>query len=87
MRDERLCLVSPAQEAPAGPVTLRQLSKYPLVMPERGHSFRKLMESAAAMAGVQLRIECLCQRYRFEHGLRGRVGSVGAYHDGSLHVR
>jgi len=32
-------------------------SKYPLVMPERGHSFRKLMESAAAMAGVQLHVE------------------------------
>jgi LysR family transcriptional regulator, nitrogen assimilation regulatory protein len=57
LRDERLCLVSPAQEAPAGPVTLRQLSKYPLVMPERGHSFRKRMESAAAMAGAQLRVE------------------------------
>ena len=57
MRDERLCLVSPANEAPAGPVALRQLAKYPLVMPERGHSFRKLMESAAAMAGVQLRVE------------------------------
>jgi len=57
LREERLCLVSPAKEAPAGPVALRQLSKYPLVMPERGHSFRKLMESAAAMAGVQLRVE------------------------------
>ena len=57
LRDERLCLVSPASEAPTGPVALRQLGKYPLVMPARGHSFRKLMESAAAMAGVQLRVE------------------------------
>jgi LysR family nitrogen assimilation transcriptional regulator len=57
LRDERLCLVSPAGDAPSGPVKLRQLSKYPLVMPERGHSFRKLMESAAAMAGVELRVE------------------------------
>jgi LysR family nitrogen assimilation transcriptional regulator len=57
LRDERLCLVSPAREAPAGPVTLQQLSKYPLVMPERSHSFRKLMDSAAAMAGVQLSIQ------------------------------
>lgn len=57
LRDERLCLVSPASDAPSGPVKLRQLSKYPLVMPERGHSFRKLMESAAAMAGVELRVE------------------------------
>lgn len=57
LRDERLCLVSPADEAPAGPVPLRQLPKYPLVMPERGHTFRKVMESTAAMAGVQLRVE------------------------------
>jgi LysR family nitrogen assimilation transcriptional regulator len=57
LRDERLCLVSPAHEAPAGPVTLRQLPKYPLVMPERGQIFRKLTESASAMAGVQLRVE------------------------------
>ena len=57
MREERLCLVSPMKQAPGGPVTLRQLSKYPLVMPERGQIFRKLVESAAAMAGVQLRVE------------------------------
>jgi len=54
----QLCLVSPVGEAPGGPVPLRQLSKYPLVMPVRGHTFRKLMESAAAMAGVHLNVEC-----------------------------
>ena len=57
LRDGRLFLVSLATQAPDGPVPLRQLSKYPLVMPERGHIFRKLAESAAAMAGVRLRIE------------------------------
>lgn len=57
LREERLCLVSPAERAPSGPVTLQQLSKYPLVMPERGQIFRKLMESAAAMAGVPLHVE------------------------------
>lgn len=57
LRHERLCLVSPADQAPAGPVTLQQLSKYPLVMPERGHIFRKLMESSAALAGVPLNVE------------------------------
>ena len=57
LRDGRLFLVSLASEAPDGPVPLSQLAKYPLVMPERGHIFRKLAESAAAMAGVQLRIE------------------------------
>ena len=38
-------------------MTLPELSRYPLVMPPRGHIFRKLMESAAAMAGVQLNVE------------------------------
>jgi LysR family nitrogen assimilation transcriptional regulator len=46
-----------ASQAPDQAVPLRQLPNYPLVMPERGHIFRKLAESAAAMAGVQLRIE------------------------------
>ena len=57
LREGRIFLVSLANEAPSGPLTLRQLAKYPLVMPQRGHTFRKLVESAAAMAGVQLRIE------------------------------
>lgn len=57
LRDGRLFLVSIAAKAPDGPVPLRKLVKYPLVMPERGHIFRKLAESAAAMAGVQLHIE------------------------------
>lgn len=54
LRRERLCLVSPKDQAPARPPTLSQLSRYPLVMPQRGHIFRSLMEQAAAMAGVQL---------------------------------
>jgi LysR family nitrogen assimilation transcriptional regulator len=57
LREGRLFLVSLATDAPVGPVSLRQLAKYPLVMPERGHTFRKLAESAAAMAGVRLRVE------------------------------
>jgi LysR family nitrogen assimilation transcriptional regulator len=57
LREERLCLVSPANQAPTGPVTLRDLSKYSLIMPERGQTYRKLMESAAAMAGVPLHVE------------------------------
>ena len=57
LRHERLGLVSPAGAAPAGPISLRELSRYPLVMPQRGHIFRKLMESAAALADVQLNVE------------------------------
>ncbi|SEL65629.1 LysR family transcriptional regulator, nitrogen assimilation regulatory protein [Roseateles sp. YR242] len=57
LRKERLCLVSPKNEAPTKPPTLKQLSRYPLVMPQRGHIFRTLMEQAAAMAGVQLEVQ------------------------------
>jgi LysR family nitrogen assimilation transcriptional regulator len=56
LRRERLCLASPAGQAPAKALTLQQLAPYPLVMPQRGHIFRNLMESAAAMAGVQLNV-------------------------------
>lgn len=57
LREERICLVSPSGAAPRSAVPLRELSKFPLVMPERGHSFRKLMESAAAMRGFHLNVE------------------------------
>ena len=57
LREEALRLLSPAHAAPGGPLTLAELSQLPLIMPQRGHVFRKRMEEAAAMAGVQLRIE------------------------------
>ena len=57
LAQEQLCLVSPRDAAPRRPITLRELSRYPLVMPQRGHIFRKRMESAAAIAGVQLNVE------------------------------
>lgn len=56
LREERLCLMSPVGQSPSGPVTLRSLSRLPLVMPQRGHIFRKSLEGAAAMAGVQLHV-------------------------------
>jgi len=55
--EEPLRLLSPAGQAPAGPLTLAELSRLPLVMPQRGQVFRKRMEEAAAMAGVQLRVD------------------------------
>ncbi|MBV8468661.1 MAG: LysR family transcriptional regulator [Burkholderiaceae bacterium] len=57
LHEEPLRLLSPADAAPKGPLTLADLSRYPLVMPQRGHVFRKRMEEAAAMAGVQLRVD------------------------------
>lgn len=57
LRTERLKLISTPSQAPRRPLTLQRLSALPLVMPQRGQIFRSLMESAAAMAGVRLRVE------------------------------
>ncbi len=57
--DEPLCLVSAARgrgPASAKPVPLKDLPKYPLVIPERSHAVRRLMEAQAALAGVRLDI-------------------------------
>ncbi|WP_374675623.1 LysR substrate-binding domain-containing protein [Ideonella sp.] len=56
--EEPLCLVSAAGPAAAerGPVPLRTLSRYPLVMPERQHVIRRLVESQATLAGLTLDI-------------------------------
>lgn len=62
--EEALCLVSPmaadagqdSSKDLAGPVRFAQLSGLPLVMPQRGHTFRKLMETQAALHAVQLNV-------------------------------
>lgn len=59
--EEPLCLVSPADAGAtagegAGSAPLRQLSRYPLIVPERGHAIRRLLETQAALAGVRLEI-------------------------------
>lgn len=56
LRDEQICLISAASQAPKHPPTLQQLGSFPLVMPQRGQIFRTLMESAAALSGVQLNV-------------------------------
>lgn len=57
--DEPLCLVSAVRSrgAAAGkPVPLKDLPRYPLVIPERSHAVRRLLETQAALAGVRLDI-------------------------------
>jgi LysR family nitrogen assimilation transcriptional regulator len=68
--EEPLCLVEALAQRPtgsrvatptskasaAGSLPLRELSRYPLVMPERNQAIRKLLESQAALAGVKLDI-------------------------------
>jgi LysR family nitrogen assimilation transcriptional regulator len=54
--EERLCLIGKAAAPTRKSVALKDLARYPLVMPQRGHIFRRLMETQAALAGVRLDI-------------------------------
>ena len=61
---EPLCLVQSARPTPRGKktlpstVALRDLAAYPLIVPERHQSLRRLLESQAMLAGVSLDIAC-----------------------------
>lgn len=54
--DEALCLVSPAAAAGSAAVPLRELDRWPLILPERGHTIRRLLETQATLAGLQLQV-------------------------------
>jgi LysR family nitrogen assimilation transcriptional regulator len=60
--DEPLGMVSPAdtgkrRKVGAGStVTLAELVRYPLILPERSHAIRKLLETQAALAGHKLNV-------------------------------
>lgn len=55
---EPLCLVSAAGSAGGarGPLPVKSLARYPLVVPERQHVIRRLLESQATLAGLKLDI-------------------------------
>jgi LysR family transcriptional regulator, nitrogen assimilation regulatory protein len=55
---ERLCLVERATRGrrSAKPLPLRDLGAYPLILPERHQSVRRLLQSQATLAGVKLDI-------------------------------
>ncbi|WP_420134329.1 LysR substrate-binding domain-containing protein [Rhodopseudomonas sp.] len=49
--------VPPAQRGrPAPPLPFKELANYPLIVPERVHAMRRLLETQAALAGVKLDI-------------------------------
>jgi len=58
--EESLCLVSPApapgQAPEAAVMPLRRLPEFGLIVPERGHAIRKLIETQAVLAGIKLDI-------------------------------
>ncbi|WP_046115397.1 LysR family transcriptional regulator [Aquincola tertiaricarbonis] len=53
---EELCLVGPPSTSLRAAITLADVSRLPLVLPQRGHSFRRLMEREALLAGVKLQV-------------------------------
>jgi LysR family nitrogen assimilation transcriptional regulator len=57
---ERLCLVEPAaargKRAAPKPLPLRELGSFPLILPERHQSIRRLLETQATLAAVKLNI-------------------------------
>ena len=57
VEQEPLCLVGPVQRMPdLQQVPFAQLSQYPLIMPQRGQIFRKLMEAQATLSQVKLNV-------------------------------
>ncbi len=59
--DEPLGLVSPAgaarkQGKAKATITLAELTRFPLILPERSHAIRKLLETQAALAGHKLNV-------------------------------
>jgi LysR family nitrogen assimilation transcriptional regulator len=55
---ERLCLVEAARgrKGGKGPLPLRELGAYPLILPERHQSIRRLLQTQANLAGVALHV-------------------------------
>jgi LysR family nitrogen assimilation transcriptional regulator len=59
---EPLCLVEPSpprgKRAPPATLPLAEIGDYPLILPERHQSIRRLLETQATLAGVPLDIAC-----------------------------
>jgi len=56
--NEPLGLVGPrpGKNGKAAPVPLAELVNYPLILPERSHALRKLLETQAALSGLKLNV-------------------------------
>lgn len=55
--EERLCLIGPASTLSGRTsVPFEHLSEFPLIMPQRGQIFRKLMEAQATLSQVKLNV-------------------------------
>jgi LysR family nitrogen assimilation transcriptional regulator len=54
--EEELCLVGPVAMRGHGPIAFAELPHFPLIIPERSHALRKLLETQAALSGIKLDI-------------------------------
>ena len=55
LRDEPLLVVGPHGRA-RGAIPLQELPNFPLVIPERSHAIRRLLEARAALEGLKLQV-------------------------------
>lgn len=54
--EEELCLIGRSATRGRAPIPFAGLAGYPLIVPERSHAIRKLLETQAALAGIKLDI-------------------------------
>lgn len=80
---EELCLVGPPGGRQPAEISLAEVGRLPLVLPQRGHSFRRLMEQQALLAGVKLQIAwevssvpTILDMVRRGHGFAALLGSA-----------
>lgn len=100
--DEALCLVQPASarrgrsRGGRGPLPLRELPGFPLIVPDRTHAIRRLLETQAMLAGLELDIawevasvpsivDLVCAGYGYAVLSAGAVAASGR--SGELAVR
>lgn len=100
--DEALCLVQPAAgrrgrgRGGRGPLPLRELPAFPLIVPDRTHAIRRLLETQAMLAGLELDIawevasvpsiiDLVCAGYGYAVLSAGAVAASGR--SGELAVR
>ncbi|MBX3590839.1 MAG: LysR family transcriptional regulator [Burkholderiaceae bacterium] len=100
--DEALCLVQPASarrgrsRGGRAPLPLRELPGFPLIVPDRTHAIRRLLETQAMLAGLELDIawevasvpsivDLVCAGYGYAVLSAGAVAASGR--SGELAVR